>query len=87
MLLGMIIVANITFFHLVEDAINPMNYVFCSLNGIKIWFPFLIYFLCRKFNTNKIIAYLAFPASVAMAEFFIDNPFVGIITSLSVSQF
>ena len=87
MLLGMIVVANITFFHLVEDGFNPMNYVFCTLNGLRIWFPFLVYFLCRKLNTNKIIAYIAFPATVAMAEFFIDNPFVGIITSLSVSQF
>lgn len=87
MLLGTIVVANITFFHLVEDKFNVMNYVFCTLNGIRIWFPFLIYFLCRKFNTNKLVAYFAFPASVAIAEFFIDNPFVGIITSLSVSQF
>lgn len=86
-LLGMIVVANITFINLVEDGFNVMNYVFCTLNGIRIWFPFLIYFLCRKLNTNKIIAYYAFPASVAMCEFFIDNPFVGIITSLSVSQF
>ena len=83
----MVIVANITFFRLVEDNFNVMNFVFCTLNGVRIWLPFLVYFLCRKLNTNKIIAYIAFPASVAVAEFFIDNPFVGIITSLSVSQF
>ncbi|MDO5427301.1 MAG: hypothetical protein Q4F54_06780 [Coriobacteriia bacterium] len=87
MLLGMVVVANITFFRLVEDNFNVMNFVFCTLNGIRIWLPFLVYFLCRKTNTNKLISYFAFPASVAICEFFIDNPFVGIITSLSVSQF
>ena len=86
MLLGMAVVANITFFRLVEDNFNVMNFVFCTLNGIRIWLPFLVYFLCRKTNTNKLISYFAFPASVAICEFFIDNPFVGIITSLSVSQ-
>lgn len=87
MLVGMIVVANIAFFRLVEDNVNIMNQVFCTFNGIRIWFPFFIYFLCRKLNTKKLIAYFAFPASVAVAEFFIDNPFVSVMTSLSVSQF
>lgn len=87
MLAGMIIIANITFFRLVEDDFNIMNQVFCSLNGIRIWFPFFVYFLCRKFGAKRIIAYYAFPASVAVAEFFIDNPFISVMTSLSVSQF
>ncbi|MBR3624117.1 MAG: hypothetical protein IKN43_12315, partial [Selenomonadaceae bacterium] len=46
-----------------------------------------VYFLCRYFEANKIIGYYALPASVAVAEFFIDNPFVSVMTSLSVSQF
>lgn len=87
MLLGMIIVANITFLGLVKDGFNIMNQVFCTFNGIRIWFPFFVYFLCRKFKANKTVAYFAFPASVAVAEFFIDNPFVSVMTSLSVSQF
>ena len=87
MLLGSVVVANITFWGLVQDSFNIMNQVFCSLNGIRIWFPFLIYFLCRKFKTKKLIAYVTFPASVAISEFFIDNPFVSVMTSLSVSQF
>ena len=87
MLVGMIIVANITFFRLVEDNFNIMNQVFCSLNGVRIWFPFLVYFLCRKFGAKRIIAYYAFPAAVAVSEFFIDNPFISVMTSLSVSQF
>lgn len=87
MLVGLIIVANITFFRLVEDDFNIMNQVFCTFNGIRIWFPFFVYFLCRKFGANRIIAYYAFPAAVAVAEFFIDNPFVSVMTSLSVSQF
>lgn len=87
MLAGMVIAANITFFRLVEDNFNIMNQVFCSLNGVRIWFPFLVYFLCRKFGAKRIIAYYAFPAAVAAAEFFIDNPFISVMTSLSVSQF
>ncbi len=87
MLVGMVIAANITFFRLVEDNFNIMNQVFCSLNGVRIWFPFLVYFLCRKFGAKRIIAYYAFPAAVAAAEFFIDNPFISVMTSLSVSQF
>ena len=87
MLAGMIIAANITFFRLVEDNFNIMNQVFCSLNGIRIWVPFFVYFLCRYLGARKIIAYYAFPATVAVAEFFIDNPFVSVMTSLSVSQF
>ncbi len=87
MLAGMIIVANITFFRLVIDDFNIMNQVFCSLNGIRMWFPFFVYFLCRYFGTRKIIAYYSLPASVAVAEFFIDNPFISVMTSLSVSQF
>lgn len=87
MLVGIIIVANITFFRLVEDAANINNQLFCTFNGIRIWFPFFVYFLCRYFGTKKVIAYWAFPAAVAVAEFFIDNPFVSIMTSLSVSQF
>ena len=87
MLAGMVIAANITFFRLVEDNFNIMNQVFCSLNGVRIWFPFLVYFLCRKFGAKRIIAYYAFPAAVATAEFFIDNPFISVMTSLSVSQF
>ena len=87
LLLGMVVVANIAFWGLVEDGFNIMNQVFCSLNGIRIWFPFFIYFLCRKLKTKKIVSYLAFPAAVAVAEFFVDNPFVSVMTSLSVSQF
>ena len=87
MLLGAVIVANITFWGLVEDGVNIMNQVFCTFNGIRIWFPFFVYFLCRKFGTKKLIAYIAFPAAVAVSEFFIDNPFVSVMTSLSVSQF
>ena len=87
MLIGMIIVANITFFRLVEDNFSIMNQVYCTYNGIRMWFPFFVYFLCRYFGTKKIISYYAFPATVAVAEFFIDNPFVSVMTSLSVSQF
>ena len=87
MLIGMIIIANITFFRLVEDNFNIMNQVFCTLNGIRICFPFFVYFLCRYLRAKKIIAYYAFPAAVAVAEFFIDNPFISVMTSLSVSQF
>lgn len=87
MLIGMIIVANITFFRLVEDNFNIMNQVFCSLNSVRMWFPFLVYFLCRKFGAKRIISYYAFPAAVAVSEFFVDNPFISIMTSLSVSQF
>ena len=36
MMLGLAIVANITFFRLVEDNFNVMNFVFCTLNGIRI---------------------------------------------------
>ena len=36
---------------------------------------------------KRILAYFAFPAAVAVAEFFVDNPFVSVMTSLSVSQF
>ena len=87
MLLGTVIVANITFWGLVTDDFNIMNQVFCTFNGIRIWFPFFVYFLCRKFWAKKRIAYFAFPAAVAVSEFFIDNPFVSVMTSLSVSQF
>ena len=87
MLVGMVLVANITFFRLVKDDPDIMNQVFCTFNGIRIWFPFFVYFLCRYFGANKIVSYFAFPASVAIAEFFIDNPFVSVMTSLSVSQF
>lgn len=87
MLVGMIIAANITFFRLVEDDFNIMNQVFCTYNGIRIWFPFFVYFLCRYFRAKKIISYYAFPAAVAAAEFFVDNPFISVMTSLSVSQF
>ena len=87
MLVGVIIVANITFFRLVLDDFNIMNQVFCSLNGLRMWFPFFVYFLCRYYGARKIIAYYAFPATVAVAEFFIDNPFISVMTSLSVSQF
>ena len=87
MLIGMVIVANITFFGLVDDDFNIMNQVFCAFNGIRMWFPFLVYFLCRKFGAKRIIAYCAFPAAVAVSEFFIDNPFISVMTSLSVSQF
>ncbi|MBR0070480.1 MAG: hypothetical protein IJP97_08300, partial [Synergistaceae bacterium] len=87
MLIGMIIAANITFFRLVEDNFNINNQIFCSLNGIRIWFPFFIYFLCRYLGAKRIIAYYSFPAAVAAAEFFIDNPFISVMTSLSVSQF
>lgn len=87
MLIGIIIVANITFFRLVEDNFNIMNQVFCTFNGIRIWFPFFVYFLCRYLGANKIASYYAFPAAMATAEFFIDNPFISVMTSLSVSQF
>lgn len=87
MLLGMIVAANITFYRLVEDDFNIMNQVFCTFNGIRIWFPFFVYFLCRYLGAKKIIGYYAFPAAVAVAEFFIDNPFISVMTSLSVSQF
>lgn len=87
MLVGMVVVANITFFRLVLDDFHIMNQVFCSLNGLRMWFPFFVYFLCRYFGARKIIAYYALPASVAVAEFFIDNPFISVMTSLSVSQF
>ena len=87
MLLGAVVVANITFWGLVQDGQNIMNQVFCTLNGFRMWAPFFIYFLCRKFNAQKLIAYFAFPASVAVFEFFIDNPFISVMTSLSVSQF
>lgn len=87
MLAGMIVVANIAFFRLVLDDFHIMNQVFCSLNGIRMWFPFFVYFLCRCFGARKIIAYYALPAAVAVAEFFIDNPFISVMTSLSVSQF
>lgn len=87
LLAGMIIVANITFHRLVVDDPHIMNQIYCTFNGIRIWFPFFVYFLCRYFKAKKIIAYYAFPASVAVAEFFIDNPFISVMTSLSVSQF
>ena len=87
MLIGLIIVANITFYRLVTDNPDIGNQVFCTLNGIRIWFPFFVYFLCRKLGGKKLIAYYAFPTAVAVAEFFIDNPFVSVMTSLSVSQF
>ena len=87
MLFGTVIVANITFWGLVTDGFNIMNQVFCTFNGIRMWAPFFVYFLSRKFKANKLIAYFAFPAFVAVAEFFIDNPFVSVMTSLSVSQF
>lgn len=87
MLLGAVIVANITFWGLVQDGFNIMNQVFCTFNGLRMWAPFLVYFLCRKFNAKKLIAYFAFPATVAVVEFFIDNPFVSVMTSLSISQF
>ena len=87
MLVGMIIAANITFFRLVDDDFNISNQLFCTFNGIRIWFPFFVYFLCRYLRAKKIIAYYAFPAAVAVAEFFIDNPFISVMTSLSVSQF
>ena len=87
MLLGAVIVANITFWRLVEDKANIMNQVFCTFNGIRIWTPFFVYFFCRKFKAKKLIAYFAFPATVAVVEFFIDNPFVSVMTSLSISQF
>lgn len=87
MLIGMILVANITFYRLVQDSFNIKNQLFCTFNGIRIWLPFFVYFLCRKFNAKKLIAYFAFPAAVAVAEFFVDNPFVSVMTSLSVSQF
>ena len=48
MLLGAVIIANITFWGLVQDEPNIMNQVFCTFNGIRIWFPFFVYFLCRK---------------------------------------
>lgn len=64
-----------------------MNQVFCTYNGIRIWFPFFVYFLCRYLRARRIISYYAFPAAVAVSEFFIDNPFISVMTSLSVSQF
>lgn len=87
MLIGMVVVANITFYRLVEDDFNIKNQLFCTLNGVRIWFPFFVYFLCRYFKAQKIVGYYAFPATVAVTEFFIDNPFISIMTSLSVSQF
>jgi apolipoprotein N-acyltransferase len=87
MLIGMIIVANITFYRLVQDSFNIMNQLYCTFNGIRMWSPFFVYFLCRYFGAKKIISYYAFPATVAVVEFFIDNPFVSVMTSLSVSQF
>ena len=53
MLIGMILAANITFFRLVTDDFNIMNQVFCSFNGIRMWFPFFVYFLCRKLGVKK----------------------------------
>ena len=87
MLIGMVVVANITFYRIVEDDFNIKNQLFCTLNGVRIWFPFFVYFLCRYFKAQKIVGYYAFPATVAVTEFFIDNPFISIMTSLSVSQF
>lgn len=87
MLVGLIIVANITFFRLVEDNYNIKNQLFCTFNGIRMWAPFFVYFICRLLNSKKIIAYYAFSATVAVVEFFIDNPFISVMTSLSVSQF
>ena len=87
MLIGMILVANIAFFRLVDDNPNIMNQVYCSLNGIRMCFPFIVYFLCRYFKAKPIAGYYAFPAAVAVCEFFIDNPFISVMTSLSVSQF
>lgn len=87
MLIGMIIVANITFYRLVQDGFSIMNQLYCTFNGIRMWAPFFVYFLCRYFGARKIISYYAFPATVAVVEFFIDNPFVSVMTSLSVSQF
>ena len=87
MLIGMVVVANITFYRLVEDDFNIKNQLFCTLNGVRIWFPFFVYFLCRYFKAQKIVGYYAFPVTVAVTEFFIDNPFISIMTSLSVSQF
>lgn len=78
----MIIAANITFFRLVEYGFNIQNQIFCTFN-IRIWFPFFVYFLCRYLGAKRIISCFAFPA----VEFFIDNPFVSVMTSLSVSQF
>ncbi len=46
-----------------------------------------MYFLCRYFGAKRVISYYVFPAAVATAEFFIDNPFVSVMTSLSLSQF
>ena len=57
MLVGMIIAANITFFRLVDDNFNIMNQVYCTFNGIRIWFPFFVYFLCRYLGAKRIIAY------------------------------
>lgn len=87
MLIGMVLVTNITFYRLVEDKFNIKNQLFCTFNGIRIWAPFFVYFLCRLLKTKKAIAYYAFPAAVAVCEFFIDNPFISVMTSLSVSQF
>ena len=87
MLIGMIIMTNITFYRIFEDGFNIMNQVFCTLNGLRIWFPFLIYFICRKFKSGKIVAYYMCPADVTVAECFVDNLFVSTMTSLSISQF
>ena len=87
MLVGMIVAANITFYRLVQDDFSIMNQVYCTYNGIRMWFPFFVYFLCRYFGARKIVSYYAFPATVAAVEFFIDNPFISVMTSLSVSQF
>ena len=74
-------------FRLVEDNYNIKNQLFCTFNGIRMWAPFFVYFVCRLLNSRKIIAYYAFSATVAVVEFFIDNPFISVMTSLSVSQF
>lgn len=87
MLFGALVVANLTFWGLVKDGFNIMNQVFCCFNGIRMWLPFFVYFLCRKAKANKLVSYFAFPAAVATVEFFIDNPFVSVMTSLSISQF
>ena len=49
--------------------------------------PVFCIFPLQKAWSKKNIAYYAFPAAVAAAEFFIDNPFISVMTSLSVSQF
>ena len=78
MLIGMIIVANITFFRLVEDNFSIMNQVYCTYNGIRMWFPFFVYFLCRYFGAKKIISYYAFPATVAVGTDVDHSKLVGI---------